>query len=93
MMGDHLKDVSADSRIVYLVQPVVTAEGHERRGEMERIGTLDAAHRVARYMTNLGLGVVLWAVVVTGGVVDPSTLTEIGRFQGEVVVALSATMH
>jgi hypothetical protein len=92
-MGDDLKDVPAESRIVYLVQPVVTADGQERSGEMERIGTLDAAHRVARYMAKLGLGVVLWAVVVTGGVTDPSTLTEIGRFNGEMLAALGSTFH
>jgi hypothetical protein len=75
---DHRVD--RDSQIVYLVQPVFARDGAERRGDMERIGTLVMAHRVATILTRKGQAVILWAVVAVGGVLDMGTLTEIGRF-------------
>jgi hypothetical protein len=85
---DTLEDeaTTIESRIVYLVQPFSGEGVEERRGTMERCGTLDKAQRFAGFLATIGMGAVLWAVVVTGGITDNSTLTEIGRFHAPTVL-------
>jgi hypothetical protein len=79
-MGNDPFDVGADTAVVFLVQPVVTADGEERRGDPERCGTYESAERFAAMLRNLGLGAVIWAVASTAGVIDPSSMVEIAAF-------------
>jgi hypothetical protein len=70
-----------DACVVFLVQPVVEADGEERAGDFEKCASLADARGFASFLRNLGLGAILWGIVMADGIVDPTTLTEIGRFE------------
>jgi hypothetical protein len=74
----------SDERTEFRVAATLGGEPFDERTEWEKFKSLDQAQKYASLLARFGLGAVIFAVAVIGGIPLPETLQEIARVEAMI---------